>query len=776
MTRKIKFKVLYATSQDDDHRVIQLNEHSVSTKGWMSERFCTYPQEIILELEYQTRIRKIQILSHECFIASEVEFYVGVAPADRLSDVQYKRIGYIELSSNEKTNYQSRELKSVHIDVIASHIRYIIHKNHVYPLNFFNQVGIVAINILGDDIFEEQKFPLNNNRDQSTSLILPPLSNRQDNIQSTDDLAFDLYQDPEVAKVIRKMEKKKQIAVQQEHFELAKKLKSVMIELHQLGIKLTKYEMEKNEAVEKEDFDLAAMKKIKADGTRNQVYEILQRNDLFDLAKSPMPPVSLSHSSTPQKINSSRDIFAAQIIGENEPVTTRKLPVDKLPLKNREENTEPFEEETDYSDISKQVKKDQKTTENKDPTYLLLEEAFDSDMARFALSKEYSERLKAIKDIHYEMQELKPPNDKASVMLRASALLINATMRDVPNMARAGLDLLRLILTSFISKQKISRSESINFIENFLPVLIAKTEYPVRSQRDSIKDFIVEMSQFNSVKPLHVVSRQCTIPITSNESARLSLSRTELIDMLYKVHGLNNGFNLDNMMTYLSVALTHASGDVRKKAESVIVALYKDIGNSVRNYLPEDGKQTRKNILYRHLFEEFDKIDRKTRQKVESSKKVDDKKTFVDKQPAIVKPASNLNEHSDDKRCIFCDEYNDSFTEDGLNLHFWKTCPMLMACPYCSDTVETSDLKSHLINCKKKDSFSYCPRCNEAIPNKTYTVHIRKLKCEPANKTMDRCPHCHKNFKEGTSSSVSWKRHLMETCKSNPRKAGCRMI
>lgn len=33
--------------------------------------------------------------------------------------------------------------------------------------------------------------------------------------------------------------------------------------------------------------------------------------------------------------------------------------------------------------------------------------------------------------------------------------------------------------------------------------------------------------------------------------------------------------------------------------------------------------------------------------------------------------------------CIFCGERNESFTEEGLDLHYWKRCPMLTRCEHC---------------------------------------------------------------------------------------------
>ena len=33
--------------------------------------------------------------------------------------------------------------------------------------------------------------------------------------------------------------------------------------------------------------------------------------------------------------------------------------------------------------------------------------------------------------------------------------------------------------------------------------------------------------------------------------------------------------------------------------------------------------------------------------------------------------------------CIFCGERDESFTEEGLDLHYWKHCPMLKRCEHC---------------------------------------------------------------------------------------------
>jgi centrosomal protein CEP104 len=51
-----------------------------------------------------------------------------------------RRLGYLSFDSNERSNHQARELKSVHVTVDAQLVRLVIHRCHVNKLNIYNQV------------------------------------------------------------------------------------------------------------------------------------------------------------------------------------------------------------------------------------------------------------------------------------------------------------------------------------------------------------------------------------------------------------------------------------------------------------------------------------------------------------------------------------------------------------------------------------------------------------------------------------------------------------
>ena len=68
----------------------------------------------------------------------------------------------------------------------------------------------------------------------------------------------------------------------EERYDYAKKLKLTISELQKVGEKLGKYEVEKRQAVENEDYDKAKLKKIQMDEYRLQVYQELEIQDLLE--------------------------------------------------------------------------------------------------------------------------------------------------------------------------------------------------------------------------------------------------------------------------------------------------------------------------------------------------------------------------------------------------------------------------------------------------------------------------------------------------------------
>lgn len=85
----------------------------------------------------------------------------------------------------------------------------------------------------------------------------------------------------------------------------------------------------------------------------------------------------------------------------------------------------------------------------------------------------------------------------------------------------------------------------------------------------------------------------------------------DLFGLSLEVNVCFSGLTLDNIMGFCTVALQHTAGEVREVSERIIKQLYRDVGAPVKSYLPVDDEKTRKNTLWRMLFEYFDKVDGK---------------------------------------------------------------------------------------------------------------------------------------------------------------------
>eukprot|EP01137_Pigoraptor_chileana_P018819 Opistho-2@78937 len=299
MPHKIKFTVVHCTGADDEHPAAELEVHGPLVRGWQSQRFCPFPQALVLQLAEHSRVRKIQILSHQHKIPSRVELHIGTGDVahPQPAGSRFLRLGHVSFSSNEQSEYKARELKSVHIDATGHFIKLVIHKNHINKLNLYNQVGIVAINIIGDPApvevgggqgFGNIRGGLHTKTTADVALanvlsaigqapsnvdpVLFGIINRNDHIPNTEDLTFDMYQDQEIAELIRNLGRQKDDCVASEKYDEAKRLKGVVDILHRAGEELGKLEVRKKQAVAAEDYDLAMRIKNNADDVRTKLY------------------------------------------------------------------------------------------------------------------------------------------------------------------------------------------------------------------------------------------------------------------------------------------------------------------------------------------------------------------------------------------------------------------------------------------------------------------------------------------------------------------------
>ncbi|XP_053755048.1 centrosomal protein of 104 kDa isoform X2 [Panthera pardus] len=768
MPHKIGFVVVSSSGHEDGFSARELMIHAPTVSGWRSPRFCQFPQEIVLQMVERCRIRKLQLLAHQYMIPSKVEFYVSESLPEYFVPYQaerFRRLGYVSLCDNEKTGCRARELKSVYVDAVGQFLKLTFHENHLNKYNIYNQVALVAVNIIGDpaDFGDESNITsreklidhyLGHNTEDPA--LEGTCTGKSDYISPLDDLAFDMYQDPEVAQIIRKLDERKREAVQKERYDYAKKLKQAIADLQKVGERLGRYEVEKRCAVEKEDYDRAKEKQQQMERFRSQVYEQLRLHSLVDAELVQRPPdlplQPLAHSGSPRHqqpaLSRPREDRApeslrsepflqekppARPLGPPQPTTAdqappavdphlrthlQAVPYDERPLpaarKQPAAALEPEKSDWDGSEAPRGAATGEpeplteKALREASPAVDVLGEA----LVAGAYSKTWSYREDALLALCKQLMQMPAgaPKEELKNVLRASIFLVRRAVRDlVTPVFQASLKLLKMIITQYIPKHKLSKLETAHCVERTVPVLLTRTGDSSARLRVIASNFIQEMALFKEVRSLQIIPPYLVQPLKANSSAHLAMSQMDLLARLLRDLGTGNtGFTVDNVMKETTAGPT----------------------------LEADSQDT------------------------EGGKAA--------ACPAPEVPAA----HYLDNLCIFCGERSESFTEEGLDLHYWKRCLMLTRCACCRQVVEISSLTEHLLTeCDKKDGFGKCYRCNEAVLKEELPRHIKAKDCNPAKpeKLANRCPLCHENFSPGEEA---WKAHLMGPagCTMNLRK------
>jgi centrosomal protein CEP104 len=242
-------------------------------------------------------------------------------------------------------------------------------------------------------------------------------------------------------------------------------------------------------------------------------------------------------------------------------------------------------------------------------------------------SKNFQHREDAIQEVSQNLTNFQGDKEEAKLLMRASAILIAKMIKDnVFSVFNNALKLLSFLLNDYNRKHGIGKTEVIYVIDRCLPPLLHRTGDTNARLRQRAHEFITEMSVYSDVKPLHAIPNHCTLPMKPHCAPRLALSRVEIVsDLITKLGTKDNGLNIENVCKFCAYALEHNSGDVRELATKIIIQMYKDYGNSVRKYIPQDNEMNRRNKKYRIIYEAFDRIDGKPVQaedKVNNFKKI----------------------------------------------------------------------------------------------------------------------------------------------------------
>ena len=87
-------------------------------KGWLSAKYCIFPQTITFSLDTRATVEKLQVLGHPWAVSTRLEIWLGdVAKGQEvnIAKAYFMKVGEFSLESNEDNDYTARQLQCIEV-------------------------------------------------------------------------------------------------------------------------------------------------------------------------------------------------------------------------------------------------------------------------------------------------------------------------------------------------------------------------------------------------------------------------------------------------------------------------------------------------------------------------------------------------------------------------------------------------------------------------------------------------------------------------------------
>jgi centrosomal protein CEP104 len=341
-------------------------------------------------------------------------------------------------------------------------------------------------------------------------------------------------------------------------------------------------------------------------------------------------------------------------------------------------------------------------------------------------------------------------------------------------------------------------------MEPILKTLVDKLADGTARIRDTSRSSIEAIAACPQIGPSVVAAHGMTA--TSKSTWRAILGRLQLLTDLVIAYGVGSksGVSVDAAMNFIKSvgAFSHSNGEVRDGAKDLVVALQKHVGTEgVIDYLTDlrpkqmeeykmafadggggmggaGGKGSKASLPPAEAKEAGRKGSAGGADRQQSKRNSEAKPT--NKVPAsgqrsdAKSPQKSSHQHAgepagadDFTKCMFCGKTEPTWSEDLLDLHYWKECPLLSPCPACAQIVEIAGLPEHLLEeCEHRQNFVPCDTTGLAIRKEDFAAWQESTACTPPPENSMYCPLC---LTAIVDSDDMWRQHLLYACKRNNR-------
>ncbi|KAG0941094.1 hypothetical protein G6F57_006826 [Rhizopus arrhizus] len=672
----IPYEVVHCSSWDDDYSPEELakasNNSTFTTEtftekcqGWQTPKCPEYPQDLIIHLlSGPSHINKVQVLSHHFKIATRIDVYVGILkdPEDVLEDIvvpdsineeeeeqdnmliEFTRLGYVCFDNNARAQFGARELKSIKINTDGEYVRLVIRNCHRNRLNTHNQVGILALNVLGqpihtssnnsssilpvkDDIGHSMHHsPFDDSSLLSSSTRRTSVSSNQSILQrypSSNLVEIELQQ---WTTILLTAEEE---AVKNEAYHEAKTYKYLGDKLERFTKILSDLEIGKRHAVETKDYDEA--EKIKDDIREiKQTAEALLKQANIEIRDGRLMILEPSQirSPEPHLLEGGHDLDETLIGSEQPQPQLSSQPLQRVPNESwmvvAEEEEEDEEEEGFMMEEMDPESVPEVIMDEERKSFYVPIQLFGEDMIACILSIKSKCRTRGLSELEQEVKGAYnlARNDQhvcvlfgydehseaiegmAEDFVNSVLMLVQEAVMDSREAIVSMAISIWYVLNDYMQLSRIVTEDIIEWLERTFCGLLKRTGDSNPKIKQEAVSLILILAQAYSTPPFTLLPLYIGKPERMIHNHKEAKARIELVEATVTKLGvdasakkktatskLKKAIPLDDLMQFVVAYLGHNHDEVREAAVKLIITISDQIGfNLVSTYIDESLK------------------------------------------------------------------------------------------------------------------------------------------------------------------------------------------
>ena len=760
---------------------------------WISERFCQFPQKIIIKFPHLVYLYQINILSNSKKISRRLQFY-SYYPDELDSDINYKekdipftRIGFVNLRDNKANNYSVRELKKIFIKTKCLYLKIELEKNYINEFNKFQQVGLSTIECFGDYLDNNIK-------------ILPKKNYEKEKINSN---AEKILKEicPDTKENLNKFVNNKKNLEYEDYDEIKGRLDEIMKEAK----KIYKIMLLEKEASKDNDFDKAIEFKNKKEKAKyilkNKASEInkLYKNE-FNTNNLPNGSdiKSSINSNEKNKFNYEKEnslLNSNQFVEEdiNNKSLKKNYSAPQINIGNESNYLSKINNNKSNNNINNNnnnnsinnIKNNNQPVEEIDPKYLknfqslipfitinglsnLLSSKIGNKLEGFKLLNSKFDQIfnetngNIIQNI-YELIELIGIilEDKNTLFLKQVSDLIEGVIDRISNNENMMNDNKLKNLINKNIMDKIKENIGVGSELKKLGKLDKATElYLFILDKDIFNlDILIKSLLTDDINLLNSSENLNSNIVQNNKIySKLNILKRILEDFDNKIDNKitsKESFPKELVTEYILLNIKNKDIKIRKLLDELLKMYIEIFGldelkrNALYYFNDETEFKKLSNLVpsLKPLIKQLLKNSEEINLFIPSQKPKQYNKLKSIQNSFEIKNKKNSPKKEKEKENI-CELCKNKIGSKTIEEHICE-CKMYTICEGCGENIKVEKLNNHKLNfCKNKKKYKQCNKCKEAILSDLYNLHIEKNVCNPIKTDMSRCPFCHHDIEK----------------------------